>query len=118
MRIAALSALFFYFPKQEFLIGRSSVPFVYLWCSFHFVVNLFVNFQDMLQKILNNKLTFVQFLFLVVLLVLVRAFENQLFYDPFLIFSKKILRCYVAILIQHNYFRLFSLSGVKNAQRH
>jgi exosortase F-associated protein len=43
----------------------------------------------MLQKILNNKLTFVQFLFLVVLLVLVRAFENQLFYDPFLDFFKK-----------------------------
>ena len=43
----------------------------------------------MLQKILNNKLRFVQFLFLVVLLVLVRAFENQLFYDPFLDFFKK-----------------------------
>ena len=43
----------------------------------------------MLQKILNNKLRFVQFLFLVVLLVLVRAFENQLFYDPFLEFFKK-----------------------------
>ncbi|MFV8338126.1 exosortase F system-associated membrane protein [Flavobacterium sp. LB3P21] len=43
----------------------------------------------MLQKILNNKLRFVQFLFLVVLLVLVRTFENQLFYDPFLDFFKK-----------------------------
>lgn len=43
----------------------------------------------MLQKILNNKLRFVQFLFLVALLVLVRAFENQLFYDPFLDFFKK-----------------------------
>ncbi|RKS15196.1 exosortase F system-associated protein [Flavobacterium sp. 120] len=43
----------------------------------------------MLQKILNNKLRFVQFLLLVVLLVLVRAFENQLFYDPFLDFFKK-----------------------------
>ncbi|MDI5886517.1 exosortase F system-associated membrane protein [Flavobacterium yafengii] len=43
----------------------------------------------MLQKILNNKLRFVQFLLLVVLLVVVRAFENQLFYDPFLDFFKK-----------------------------
>lgn len=43
----------------------------------------------MLQKILNNKLRLVQFLFLVVLLVLIRAFENQLFYDPFLDFFKK-----------------------------
>ncbi|MDI6048758.1 exosortase F system-associated protein [Flavobacterium sp. XS2P24] len=43
----------------------------------------------MLQKILNNKLRFVQFLLLVVLLVLVRTFENQLFYDPFLNFFKK-----------------------------
>ena len=43
----------------------------------------------MLQKILNNKLRLVQFLFLVLLLVLIRAFENQLFYDPFLDFFKK-----------------------------
>lgn len=43
----------------------------------------------MLQKILNSKLVAAQFLFLVVLLVLVRAFENQLFYDPFLDFFKK-----------------------------
>ena len=43
----------------------------------------------MLQKILNSKLVVAQFLFLVVLLVLVRAFENQLFYDPFLDFFKK-----------------------------
>ena len=43
----------------------------------------------MLQKILNNKLRFIQLLFLIVLLVLVRTFENQLFYDPFLDFFKK-----------------------------
>ena len=43
----------------------------------------------MLQKTLNNKLRFVLFLSLVVLLMLVRAFENQLFYDPFLDFFKK-----------------------------
>ena len=43
----------------------------------------------MLLKILNNKLRLIQFLFLVVLLVLIRAFENQLFYDPFLDFFKK-----------------------------
>lgn len=43
----------------------------------------------MLQKILNNRIRVLQFLFFVVLLVLVRAFENQLFYDPFLDFFKK-----------------------------
>ena len=43
----------------------------------------------MLQKILNNKIQVLQFLFLVGLLVLVRAFENELFYDPFLDFFKK-----------------------------
>ena len=43
----------------------------------------------MLQKILNNKRRLIQFLFLVVLLVLIRAFENKLFYDPFLDFFKK-----------------------------
>ena len=43
----------------------------------------------MLQKILNNKIRVLQFLFLVALLVLVRAFENELFYDPFLDFFKK-----------------------------
>jgi exosortase F-associated protein len=43
----------------------------------------------MLQKILNNKIRVLQFLFLVALLVLIRAFENELFYDPFLDFFKK-----------------------------
>lgn len=43
----------------------------------------------MLQKILNSKRVVVQFLFLVLLLVLIRAFENQLFYDPLLDFFKK-----------------------------
>lgn len=43
----------------------------------------------MLQKILNNRIRFLQFLLLVGLLVLVRAFENELFYDPFLDFFKK-----------------------------
>ena len=43
----------------------------------------------MLQKILNNKLRIVQLLFLVVLLALVRGFENELFYDPFLDFFKQ-----------------------------
>ena len=43
----------------------------------------------MLQKILNNKFRIVQLLFLVVLLALVRAFENELFYDPFLDFFKQ-----------------------------
>ncbi len=43
----------------------------------------------MLQKTLNNKLRIVQLIFLVVLLALVRAFENELFYDPFLAFFKQ-----------------------------
>ena len=43
----------------------------------------------MLQKILNNKVCILQLFFLVGLLVLVRFFENQLFYDPFLDFFKK-----------------------------
>jgi exosortase F-associated protein len=43
----------------------------------------------MLQKILNNKIQIIQLLFLILVLVLVRAFENQLFYDPFLDFFKQ-----------------------------
>lgn len=43
----------------------------------------------MLQKILNNKIRIIQLFFLILLLVLVRAFENQLFYDPFLNFFKQ-----------------------------
>ncbi|MFV8368256.1 exosortase F system-associated membrane protein [Flavobacterium sp. LB2R40] len=43
----------------------------------------------MLHKLLNNKMRSMQLLFLIVLLVLVRAFEDQLFYDPFLDFFKK-----------------------------
>ena len=43
----------------------------------------------MLQKILNNKLRIVQLLALLFLLVLIRAFENDLFYDPFLDFFKQ-----------------------------
>lgn len=42
----------------------------------------------MLRKILNNKIRLVQFLFLVGLLALIRAFEDQLFYDPFLDYFK------------------------------
>lgn len=42
----------------------------------------------MLLKILNNKLRLAQFLFLVGLLALIRAFEDQLFYDPFLDYFK------------------------------
>ena len=43
----------------------------------------------MLQKILNNKVLIIQLLFLVLLMALVRTFENQLFYDPFLDFFKQ-----------------------------
>ena len=43
----------------------------------------------MLQKLLNNKFEILQLTFLVGLLVLVRTFENELFYDPFLNYFKK-----------------------------
>jgi len=43
----------------------------------------------MLQKLLNNKIRVIQLLFLIGLLVLIRAFENQLFYDPFLDYFKE-----------------------------
>ncbi|MFV5696647.1 exosortase F system-associated membrane protein [Flavobacterium sp. LB3P122] len=42
----------------------------------------------MLQKLLKNKIKLVQFFFLVALLVLIRAYEDQLFYDPFLNYFK------------------------------
>lgn len=42
----------------------------------------------MLRKILNNKIRLAQFLTLVGLLVLIRAFEDHLFYDPFLDYFK------------------------------
>jgi exosortase F-associated protein len=42
----------------------------------------------MLQKILSNKIRLAQFLFLVGLLILIRAFEDKLFYDPFLDYFK------------------------------
>ncbi|MGH2664901.1 exosortase F system-associated membrane protein [Flavobacterium sp.] len=42
----------------------------------------------MLQKLLSNKKEIVQLIFLVGMLALVRAFENQLFYDPFLNYFK------------------------------
>ncbi|OAB27945.1 exosortase F-associated protein [Flavobacterium fryxellicola] len=43
----------------------------------------------MLQTVIKNKVRLMQLLFLVLLLILIRAFENQLFYDPFLDFFKK-----------------------------
>ena len=43
----------------------------------------------MLNKILQNKLTVFIFIILVFLLAGVRAFESQLFYDPFLVYFKK-----------------------------
>ena len=42
----------------------------------------------MLQKLLNNKVRLMQFIFLVALLMLIRGFENKLFYDPFLDYFK------------------------------
>ena len=43
----------------------------------------------MLQKLLNNKFTIIKLIFLLGLFVLIRAFENQLFYDPFLEYFKR-----------------------------
>ena len=37
----------------------------------------------MLEKLLNNKIKAILLIALVLLLALVRAFENALFYDPF-----------------------------------
>jgi exosortase F-associated protein len=42
----------------------------------------------MLRKLLKNKIRLVQFIFLVALLVLIRVYEDQLFYDPFLDYFK------------------------------
>ena len=42
----------------------------------------------MLQKLLNNRLIFIQLITLIGLFVLIRMFENQLFYDPFLGYFK------------------------------
>jgi exosortase F-associated protein len=42
----------------------------------------------MLKKILNNKTDIVIGLFLIGLLIAIRAFENNLFYDPFLTYFK------------------------------
>jgi exosortase F-associated protein len=42
----------------------------------------------MLQKLIENRTKIIQILFLVGLFVLIRAFEDQLFYDPFLSYFK------------------------------
>lgn len=42
----------------------------------------------MLQNLLNNKLKVLQIIVLVILLALIRGFENELFYDPFLKFFR------------------------------
>ena len=42
----------------------------------------------MLKSLLNNKLKVVVGLFLILLLILIRAFEDTLFYDPFLDYFK------------------------------
>ena len=42
----------------------------------------------MLKKMLQNKFRIIVGLVLILLLILIRAFENQLFYDPFLSYFK------------------------------
>jgi exosortase F-associated protein len=43
----------------------------------------------MLQKLLNNKAKIISLVFLVGLLAMIRAYEDQLFYDPFLNYFKQ-----------------------------
>ena len=45
-----------------------------------------INFRNMLNKLFQNKARIFFILVLVSLLMLVRAFERQLFYDPFLVY--------------------------------
>ncbi len=42
----------------------------------------------MLQQLLKNKKKVIQVVFLVFLLILIRAFESTIFYDPFLKYYK------------------------------
>ena len=74
----------------------------------------------MLQKIVNNKVRVIQLLFLVLLLVLVRAYENELFYDPFLDFFKQdftnlhlpnvdLLSLFLGVFFRYTLNTLFSL---------
>ncbi len=47
-----------------------------------------INFQNMLRKLFNHKVRIALAMLLVVLLALVRAYEDVLFYDPFLNYFK------------------------------
>lgn len=47
-----------------------------------------INIHFMLKSLLNNKLKVVVGLILILLLILIRAFEDTLFYDPFLDYFK------------------------------
>lgn len=61
-----------------------------LFMEWFFCCGLFgsINFQNMLQKLLNHKIRILLAMMLVVLLALIRAYEDVLFYDPFLNFFK------------------------------
>jgi exosortase F-associated protein len=62
----------------------------------------------MLRKLLLNKIKIVQLLFLVGLFAIIRAFENQLFYDPFLnYFKSENLSIYPEFDSVKLYFSLF-----------
>lgn len=74
----------------------------------------------MLQKALNNKARIAQLIFLVGLLIMIRAFENQLFYDPFLnFFKEENALAYPEIhslkLYLNLFFRYFLNSGISLA---
>lgn len=65
----------------------------------------------MLQKLIRNKVKIAWSLFLILLLVLIRAFENNLFYDPFLNYFKDE---YARLPFpQLNIFKLFFSLGLR-----
>jgi exosortase F-associated protein len=62
----------------------------------------------MLQKLIHNKMRIAQLLFLIGLFVLIRFFENQLFYDPFLhYFKAEKATSYPDFISVKLYFNLF-----------
>ncbi|WP_371742383.1 exosortase F system-associated protein [Flavobacterium sp. 7E] len=64
-----------------------------------------INFHCMLKKLFEHKTAIVFSLVFVLLLVAVRIYENELFYDPFLLYFKSDFKD--APLPVFNYFKLF-----------
>ncbi|MFN7100047.1 MAG: exosortase F system-associated membrane protein [Flavobacterium sp.] len=55
----------------------------------------------MLSKVLRNKCRCLAFIVLVAILIMVRVFENELFYDPFLDFFKKDFENFTLPAVDH-----------------